>query len=379
MKGAIALGLGATPTKVGHGEKEAGYKVKATSLQRFFLGVVGIGILLLAAVGAYQIVLSQEIGKGILNQRRAEIKHGKASTKAIRLGASLQSALQGQNKENDLVRTLKRVNNVVERQFDELSAVLQHSDANLAEEGKAKISGYIQSEIDDFVKEHAEEQKKNSVQLERIAKMQKKALRGILTSVYEGQVGALETMLNDLFEEVEEVPVVEIPPSMIVPIQELADSLFDESLTLDQGWARLSALESEYKTPINLDEEDGTPARKALTNAELLAEELDQLAEDAKISTGRPRLKALAAQWKSIKDQKKDGIEGKATSDDNDDADDDETDPTVEIMLQVQDLVNEGLVPPEWLQFDEMEADYYYDDPEGKGNGGSDDSNTPHS
>ena len=111
---------------------------------------------------------NSEKNRGLLNERIASIKHGKSATGAIRLGASLQAALHGQNNDDhDVIRMLSRVTNVVEREM----AVLGPSGAD----ARDKVVGYIQSEIEDFLKAHTSEEAKNRVQLKKIAKMQKLA------------------------------------------------------------------------------------------------------------------------------------------------------------------------------------------------------------
>lgn len=351
MKSALEAGLGATPTKMGNGDKEAGYKVKASLLQRIFLGVVAVGLLLLGAVAVSQFMFASEVNKGIQNERIASIKQGLTSFKQIRLGASLQAALHDQNNDHDTVRMLNRVTNVVERELDELGP----SAAN----ARSKVVGYIQSEIDEFMRVHSGEEEKNRVRLEKIAKMQKNALREILTNVYDGQLGALEGLLNEFFEEVNETPVVKLPAAMIAPLQSLVDGLYDESITLDQGWAQLTALEGEHKTVLKFE----SSTRDSIANAEALGDELDELAEYAKVNEGRSKVAELEKEWAEIK--RANQVGSGAGPDDSDG----ETDPTVELMLKVQDLVNEGLIPPEWLDFADMEEDEFY---------GDDDAGVPH-
>ena len=50
MNTAMKVGLGATPTKIGSGEKKAGYNVDAVLLKRTFFGISVVGLLLIFGV-----------------------------------------------------------------------------------------------------------------------------------------------------------------------------------------------------------------------------------------------------------------------------------------------------------------------------------------
>ena len=53
----VEVGLGATRTKVGYGDKEEGYEIRASKLKAFLLGVMATIVVLAIAVGVCASVL----------------------------------------------------------------------------------------------------------------------------------------------------------------------------------------------------------------------------------------------------------------------------------------------------------------------------------
>jgi len=348
---AIEQGMGAKRTKTGSGDKEKGYEVKANILKNVFYGFAVIGALLLVTVLVYQNAFATEQKARIVQGVSNNIKHGKVSQQAIRLGASLQAVLKEQSESEDVVRLLNRINTVVERKFGELETTVSETGGDGIGDTLLKTRGfllrYIKDEISDYQAEQAKEAERNTKQMSTVAKMQKNALRSILTTVGGGKVGALEDMLEEIFEGVNETPVLDLSVSMVKDLELIADGLYDEAFSLQQGFAKIDA--AEVKFSANVMSQLSKP-KNELRNSEDLADVLDELIEFAKVSNIREKMKALEQQFLKLKDMSEQQREQRAESG---------KDPTVEIMLKIQDFVNEGALPTSWLDFEELEVPYY--------------------
>lgn len=350
---AIEKGMGAKPTKTGSGDKEKGYEVKANILKRVFYGFAVIGALLLVTVLVYQNAFATEQKARIVQSVSNSIKHGKVSQQAIRLGASLQAVLKEQSESESVVRLLNRINTVVERKFTELETTVSQTGgegigATLLET-RGFLLRFMKDEISDYQKEQEKEAARNAKQMSTVAKMQKNALRSILTSVSGGKVGALEDMLEEIFEGVNETPLIDLSASMVQELEVITDGLYDEAFSLHQGFTKIDDAEVKFSTDVI---SKLSKQKHEIRTAEDLADMLDELVEYAKVSTVREKMKALEEQFLKLTKMTKEQREKIAANEGG-------KDPTVEIMLKIQDLVNEGALPTTWLDFEELEVPYY--------------------
>lgn len=357
MEVAIEQGMGAKPTKTGSGDKEKGYEVKANILKSVFYGFAIIGALLLVTVLVYQNAFATEQKARIVQGVTNSIKHGKVSQQAIRLGASLQAVLKEQSDSEDVVRLLNRINTVVERKFTELENTVSQTGGDgigaTLLETRGFLLRYMKDEISDYQKEQEKETARNAKQMSTVAKMQKNALRSILTSVSGtvrgGKVGALDDMLEEIFDGVNETPLMDLSVGIVEALELITDGLYDEAFSLQQGFTKIDDAEMKFST--NVISKLSKP-KNQFRKSEDLADALDEVVEYAKVSNVREKMKSLEQQYLKLKKMTEAERERIAANDGG-------NDPTVEIMLKIQDLVNEGTLPASWLDFEELEVPYY--------------------
>merc|ERR1711865_256860 len=164
-----------------------------------------------------------------------------------------------------------------------------------------------------------------------------------------GKVGALEDMLEEIFEGVNETPVMDLSPSMVQDLELISDGLYEESLSLQEGFTKIEKAEVKFNKDVI---SKLSKSKNELRLSEDLADALDELIEYAKVSNIREKMKALEQQFLKLKDLTEAQREKRAAKEGG-------NDPTVEIMLKIQDFVNEGALPTTWLDFEELEVPYY--------------------
>ena len=194
---------------MGGGDKETAYKVKSSSLKRFFVIIFGLGMVLLSGVLLYSTLYTKQramfLKTVVMGKKRSAVD----KAKTIRLGQQLQAALNTADQAES--RILNRVNQVVVNRFsDLLKKVNQGLDGSEVEaeilETRSVLVKYIKSEMDDLKQERMAEAKANNKQLEKIAKFQEQSIRDLLKNVAGTRIKALEDMVDDIFEAVDETP-----------------------------------------------------------------------------------------------------------------------------------------------------------------------------
>lgn len=357
MNIAIERGLNAQPTKIGVGEKQQGYKVESKRLQSFVFGTcLSLFILAVLAI-VYVFLYNQEVVKGIEQSFKLREQHGKDKAQSIRMAVALQQALAEHSESvNDANRMLKRIDNVIDKGFENLinqvtaENIPMNELVTLLADTKQKITEYINQEIEDFSSDAKSTSTVNKARLQKIAKIQEQSLRDLLKSVSGIKLDALEDMLEDLFDAVHKSVPLSIDLELVNEIDTIADKLYEETITKEQGEAEFNNLKKKIADLPDVFSSQIERAR----SADELADALDRISEAARLSSGRSELESIEKKWRDdlnrVGDKHK-GIKGKG------DDEEEEAQSTVDAMLQIQKLVSDGKVPVHLLDFEALDLD----------------------
>lgn len=351
MNIAIEKGLHLEKTKLGSGDKEEGYKVEKSRLKGFIVGISVSFLLLLSLAIVYLILYNEQVALSIQQRFQLKEQHGKDKSQSIRMAVALQQAIvEHAESISEANRMLKRIDNVIDNNFENL--IKEVSKANSIPQGelvskladaKQKITAYVNQEIEDFSKDAKDTSSQNKIRLQKIAKIQEESLRGLLTSVSGIKLDALEDMLDDLFDAVHKSIPLSIDSDDIAEIDNIADKLYEQSMTKEDGKKAFGELQ---KRITDLPELFTNQIKNAQTAYEL-GNILDQISEAAKLSSGREELAAIEKKWR----------EDMEKFDKTKEFEEDEIQCTVDAMLKVQQLVSAGKVPVHLLDFEALDLD----------------------
>ena len=137
---------------------------------------------------------------------------------------------------------------------------------------------------------------------------------------------------------------------MFSRLEAVVDKLYDGEMSLEKGKTMFSSLPSVTELPKDLLD----TVQKA-TTTDKLGDILDEVAESAKINKGREALEKIKEKYMKQKKewQSKPKTESSSAI---------RSDFTVKAVLEVQKLVSSGVIPMEFLDFDDLELQYQAED-----------------
>lgn len=345
------IGVGAKPVKLGSGDKEKGYAFRVITLKRIAFGIFVCGCILLSGTVAqhFRLVLAQR------QYVNAKIQQDSLSiAQNMQLEAALSAQLQAKD---DVLRVLKRIKSVTNTKIEEALNLIPTDQADVrikVADVLNAVEVYVDSEKEDYVKEAAEKEDKTRGQLEALRKKQITALEKLLNQVTEVKLEALEELLEDLFERAEDSLEVSLPEYMWIDLENLVDELYQETITLEKGKE-----EFDIKFRPNFMGQ-GIPhdINNRLANANNhgdLADVMDEILEGVQIYKGRAKVAEIAKEWKDA--QNKADEASPTDSEAVEKAEKTYTKATVDAIIKIQEMINQGLLQQDVLDFDEISLD----------------------
>ena len=240
------------------------------------------------------------------------------------------------------------------KQFDSLLEGVNNNkecNENLAL-AKENILNFVNLQLKSFMDENRDSKSRKQEQLDQIAAHQKEALNSLLRKISTVRLSALEEMLEDLFGSLESEITVHLDSNRVEKLDKLVDTLFDRDSDLKE-------VKQEALNILNVGEVNFPDAlRKTIETSQdnaALATLLDEISESATLSDGRSALETIRQRYL----QKKESLS--AASHNEKFLAEQLGKFTIEAVLEVQELVNKGIIPMEYLDFDDLDLDTYYD------------------
>jgi hypothetical protein len=358
---------------MGAGEKEEAYAMKASRAKAFLGGIIVTLLVLAVLAGSYAALFNEERMRHIFQVKKTMKQSGEQKEATVRLGFEIQKQeSEREEQERDTMRSFKRISSVVDRKFNTLLADAQFGLLSpqfkiQIETLKKDILDYVNEELKDFEKERTQYDKESQKRLQRLASMQEQSMRELLRTVSGVKMEALMEMLEEVFTAANKAPAIRATPSMLAQIEELADALYEDKITLEEGHSQFEKLRSGISG--DLPEEIAQEMKQA-READVFAEALDSIVEVARLASGKEEIAQIEKKWrknlenagehfqrladraeKMIADGK-DPLESMATDEEYYDQ---EVQANVEAILAVHKLVSEGKVPLHLMDFETME------------------------
>mmetsp|Transcript_25825 Transcript_25825/g.31725 ORF Transcript_25825/g.31725 Transcript_25825/m.31725 type:complete len:365 (-) Transcript_25825:47-1141(-) len=346
---AIEKGFCAEKAKVGSGDKTPAYAIGRKVLKKFLLAV-GVSFLILVVLGT--VYFRMFLDEKARNQLLKKIKYQR-DAQTIRLGVALQAALYNDDADEH-VRSFQRINSYIEKQLD--GVLLESLDGDVKSElttAKANILKFVDGQLQNFIQENRDASNKKREKLDQIAAHQKDALNSLLEKISSVRLKALEEMLEDLFDALETEVKVGLSIKSVNKLDKIVDQLFDKDYEHEKALEQAMAVfrENGYVLPTSLEK----IMVGAKNNAEM-ASILDEIAESARLSEGRSELEKIRDEFVA----KKNALHGKGKNSNRIAQDLGKI--TIDAVVKVQELVNRGIVPVEYLDFADLDLDEYYDE-----------------
>mmetsp|Transcript_12866 Transcript_12866/g.20421 ORF Transcript_12866/g.20421 Transcript_12866/m.20421 type:complete len:372 (-) Transcript_12866:271-1386(-) len=354
---ALERGLAAQKVKVGDGEKTPGLAFARITIKKVIAGVfLVLGVMLLGTIWSYRVALRERYN-AYVESKRAESSQIRGEAFSIAQNIQLEAALTNQAAaKDDITRILKRIQAYSKGKIDDAAILVEDPQVRRQ---VVKILGhietYIQSEKDDFEKEYEVAAKKRSEQIKKLRKSQTQALEKLLNRVTDVRLEALEEMLTDLFERVQDSVRVNLEQGKWQELEDLVDKLYQEDFTVQEGLAEFEKIRPFFGEP-------GIPADlektlESATDQGSLADVLDEVYEGAQIFKGREQLLKIRDEWETMQ-KKADSVAGEArTQEEVQKAEQLYTRSTVNAVLDVQELINDGLIPQDFLDFEAIDLE----------------------
>jgi len=298
--GAVELleqGLGLHRTKLGSNEKEMAYSMKQTRVRYFAAGVCLALFVLATLTGVFITLYDSERVARIFAHKQSMEKIMDEKHDAIRLAFAMHhQAAEQDEAHRDSMRMLKRITSKIEHAFEE------HFDAlTLAPDVRAQIKAvkmelvaYVEHELKDFKQEVHVKETEEQKRLQKLSIMQEASMRELLKTMSGMKLNELDNMLSTVFKAAASAPEIHMAESDVDEMENLADSVFGEIVSLDEGRRKFAELRGAIKGTIPKDIE----ARLANpVDPDDWAECLNQLTEYARLSNGRKQIMAIKAEF----------------------------------------------------------------------------------
>jgi hypothetical protein len=361
----LALGsLMGEKVKLGTGEKQAGYAFRVLTLRRAAAAACLLSALLVLAVG---------FGYSAAIRERYNLYTATKSFESLRLRGDAANIAQNMQLEaalsaheatrDDVVRLLKRIRAFAGKKAEEAKALVPREQARLAQQVGEVLSGveqFVEEERTDFEREFEREHAKRVSVLEALRKKQTVALEKLLTRLTDVRLEALEGVLSDLFERVDDSVEVQLPEKLWEPLENLVDRVYMEQLKLPQALEQFDSQFRPFLGERSLPKEIEMRLGAARSLGEL-ADTLDEIYEGVQIQQGREALKSVQARWSAAKSLLE-NIPSAARDEEIEAMEAAYTKATVDAVLAVQDLINSGKLPQNFLDFDSLALDRQDDD-----------------
>ena len=349
----LEQGFGVTSTKLGPGEKLEGYAITKTRAKWFLGGIFAALIILAILVGVYAGMFNDERVRRMFLQRQSMEKISDQKVEAMRLGIAIhQQHSEREHIETDTRRALKRIMSVIGRKFDELiDDMKDKTQVQKLVDIKTTLTDFVNDELKDFEKENELYDVEAKKRLEKLATLQEQSLRDLLKSVSGVKLEALEDMLQDVFEAAEKAPDISASESTLEDIEDLADSLYEGTTTLQDGRAQLKEMQKKItgQIPAQLLKSFDDAA-----DADSFAEALDELVDDARLARGKKEIEMIRDNWKRNLDRAQQNDDNNS-QDEDEDTYDEEIKVNVDTVLAIHKLVAEGKVPVHLLDFEALD------------------------
>ena len=144
------------------------------------------------------------------------------------------------------------------------------------------------------------EKKSNEKKLPCDRQNQEQAIRDLLSNVAGTRVKALEEMIEDIFEAVDETPNVVIEGTVIEKLEIITDQLYNEHLAFAQGKQQYQAIASKHlkRLPAEYDVQD-----RVNGDAETLADFIDDMCGKGRSSNrGREEIENIRKSYNKLKE-----------------------------------------------------------------------------
>jgi hypothetical protein len=329
----LEQGFGLHRTKLGSGEKEVAYAIKQSRLRAFAVGVCATLVFLTTLTGVFMGLYDGERVKNLFSTRQQHAKLADEKGDAMKLAFALhhQEAEQDEQ-QRDSVRMLNRITSKIEHTFEERFQFITQPDMKaqvLA--AKKELVEYVQHELKDFKAEISELDKDAHKRLEMLAAMQEQSMRDLLTTVSGVKLEELDSMLDKVFRSAESAPEIEMQERQIDDLENLADAIMSEIVSLEEGKGKFEKARGGIKGSIPPEIESRL---RSPIDADDFGEGINELCEFARLSYGRGQIMTIRKQYR---DAKADGAQQEDEQG--------EIRATVEAVIQLHKLVSQGKVP----------------------------------
>ncbi|KAH9251925.1 hypothetical protein BASA81_010129 [Batrachochytrium salamandrivorans] len=375
LTGALEQGLGVHTTKIGSDSKELAYAMPQSRAKWFAMGILlSLFVLAVMAVSYAELFNDERILRA-LDLRTAMLKMGDQKMESVRLGMALhQQHAVREGQEEEAMRALNRIQNVLTKRFDDFIAKQSNTHEQLALESfRNELNAFVAGEIVNFQSLSKTIDLEAQATLENLSKLQEQSLRDLLKNVNGVKMEAFEDMLRDVFSAGERALEVDISQQETELLEQLVDGLYEEKLTLEDGRRELARIRRDRQWPLEAFEH-------AVSEVDF-AQALEQLVDDGKLSKGKKEVALIAAQWEAAVDQARANQQGgnqdeedeenKQEEDEEGGQDDEDFDEeikaNVDALLAIHKLVAQGKVPFHLLDFEAIDMkDLQYTDDGGE-------------
>mmetsp|Transcript_19842 Transcript_19842/g.38891 ORF Transcript_19842/g.38891 Transcript_19842/m.38891 type:complete len:368 (-) Transcript_19842:384-1487(-) len=355
MEAALEGGLGGQRVKMGSGDKTEGIAFRTSVIRRVLLGVCAVGLLMATGM-AWTYRESIEHRYNLYMERQALANHriqGEASAIAQKLQLEAALSMQLETKE-EVIRLIRRIRGFTSAKIeDALNAISDDKERSKVKIILTNVERYIDSERNDYVKEFDEISERRKSQMKKLHKSQTTALHKLLTRVTDVRLEALEEMLEDLFERMDDSIEVSLPSPKWKPLETLVDNLYQEKLSIQDGVQRFDSDFKPYFEGPGVPQDLDNRIHEAKTMGDL-ADVLDEIYEGAQFYHGRGALKEIRARWITARDKAENP---KLSGREADAAEEFYIRTTVQAVIDVQELVNQDKVPEDFLDFDDLDLE----------------------
>lgn len=376
LTGALEQGLGVRTTKIGSDSKELAYAMPQSRAKWFAMAILlSLFVLAVMAVSYAELFNDERILRA-LDLRTAMLKMGDQKMESVRLGMALhQQHAVREGQEEEAMRALNRIQNVLTKRFDDFIAKQPNAHEQLALESfRNELNAFVTGEIANFQSLSKTIDLEAQATLENLSKLQEQSLRDLLKNVNGVKMEAFEDMLRDVFSAGERALEVDISQQETELLEQLVDGLYEEKLTLEDGKRELARIRRDRQWPLEAFE-------NAVSEVDF-AQALEQLVDDGKLSKGKKEVALIASQWEAAVEQaranQQQGNQGGGDDEDDEDEEnkddeeggdedfDEEIKANVDALLAIHKLVAQGKVPFHLLDFEaiDMKDLQYTDDGE---------------
>ena len=358
----VEAGLGATRTKVGPGNKEDGYSIRATRLKAFLAGVAATVLTLAILVAVYAIMFQNERVRGMMAVRKSKQETSAAMKDKVRLGFAVeQLEAERAMTERDVSRALNRINVVLHVQLETLKRappIAQAPDSvKLINDLAQQMGDYIRKEMTEVEKEIKDSGDVDRLRL--VASMQESTLRDLLKTFSGIKMNALRSMLEEVFTVARKSPDLPLSPSQVTDLERIADRLYEGNMDIKEGATTFERTAESYRSKIP------KAALKAILEAKTpdeMGEAIDSLCDIARMNTGRGAIADIERKWRMNMEQLHERHSAEAHEAWKKGEDmmeslipaqqlDEELEADVDAILAVHSLIADGQVPTHLLDF----------------------------